>query len=75
MAEAVVLHLVVIFAIMIPSFVLAVVPQYAVVHVSGIASIIALIHVLLGALAASLGLWLVLSWRSQGLKGCNNRKK
>ncbi len=75
MAVAVVLHLTVIFAIMIPSFVLAVIPEFVVAHVYGIMSIITLIHVPLGIIAVSFGVWFVLAWRFQGLKGCFNRKK
>jgi hypothetical protein len=50
MVVAVILHLIVIFAIMIPSFVLAVIPEYIVLHSSGAVSIITLIHVPFGAL-------------------------
>ena len=75
MAWAVVLHLIVIFAIMIPSLVLAVIPEYVVRHVYGIVSIITLIHVPFGITAVSLGVWFVIAWRYQGLRGCFNRKK
>jgi len=75
MALAVVLHLTVIFAIMVPSFVLAVTPKYVVPHIYGIVSIITLIHVPLGIIAVSFGAWFVIAWRFQGLKGCFNKKK
>jgi len=75
MAWAVVLHLIAIFAIMIPSLVLAVIPEYIIRHSFGIASIITLIHAPLGITAVSLGAWFVIAWRYQGLKGCFNRKK
>lgn len=75
MAAAVVLHLILIFSIMVPAFVLALIPVFIVPHVSGWTSVITLIHVPLGVSAVSLGLWLSLSWRMKGLKGCFKRKK
>ena len=75
MAWAVVLHLIVIFAIMIPSLVLAVIPEFIIRHTYGIVSIITLIHVPFGIIAVSFGVWFVIAWRFQGLKGCFNRKK
>jgi membrane-associated HD superfamily phosphohydrolase len=61
MSAAVVLHLVVVFAIMIPSFVLAVIPGYVIPNFSGIISVVSLVHAVAGALAGSLGVWLVAS--------------
>ena len=75
MTSALVLHLAMIFAIMTPAFVLAIVPEFVVLHVSGIISIVALIHVPLGIAAVSLGIWLVFSWRFKGSKTCFNRKR
>jgi uncharacterized membrane protein YozB (DUF420 family) len=75
MAWAVVLHLIAIFAIMVPSFVLAVVPEFIVKNIYSVVSIITLIHVPFGLTAVSLGTWFVVAWRSQGLKGCFSRKK
>jgi len=75
MAWATILHLIVIFAVMIPSFVLAVIPEYIVPHFSGLVSIITIVHVPLGLSAATLGVWFVLAWRFQGLRGCANRKR
>ena len=75
MAWAVILHLIVIFAIMIPSFFLAVIPEYVVPHFYGVVSIITLIHVPFGIMAVSFGAWFAVAWRIQGLKGCFNRKK
>lgn len=75
MAVAVVLHLIMIFAIMIPSFVLAVFPDFIVPNVSGMISVVSVIHVVAGALAVSLGVWLVASWRFQDLKGCFTKKR
>jgi uncharacterized membrane protein YozB (DUF420 family) len=75
MALAVALHLIAIFSVMVPSFLLAVIQQYIVPHFFGIISILSLIHVPLGIIAASLGVWFVVAWRLQGLKGCFNRKR
>jgi hypothetical protein len=75
MEWAVALHLIAIFAIMVPSFVLAVIPEYVGRHFFWVVSIIALVHVPLGIAAASLGVWFVVGWRIQGLKGCFNRKR
>ena len=75
MAVAVVLHLALVFAIMIPSFVLAIVPDFIVPNVYGLTSVVTLVMVVAGALAVSLGIWLVDSWRFQGLKGCFNKKR
>ncbi len=75
MASALGLHLTVIFAFMVPAMVLALIPVFVVPHLSGLTSIITLIHVPLGITAVSLGLWLVLSWRNSGLKSCFERKK
>ena len=75
MAWAVALHLIAIFAVMVPSFLLAVIQQYIVPHFFGPISILSLVHVPLGVIAASLGIWFVAAWRLQGLKGCFNRKR
>lgn len=74
MTMAVFLHLTMIFTIMIPAFALAVLPDFVILHFSGVTSIVSLIHVPLGVISVSIGLWLVLSWRLRGLKGCFNRK-
>lgn len=76
MAAAVVLHLTMVFYIMIPSFVWAVIPDYIVPAPLAITSVVGLIHGILGTIALSLGVWLVASWRfRKNLKGCFNRKK
>lgn len=76
MTAALALHLAMIFTVMIPSFVLALIPVFIIPHVLGFTSIATLIHVLLGVAAVSLGLYLVLSWRFRGgLEGCFARKK
>ena len=75
MAWAVVLHFTAIFTIMIPSPVLAVIPEYIILHSYGVVSIITIIHVPFGITAVLLGAWFVIAWHYQGLKGCFNRKK
>jgi uncharacterized membrane protein YozB (DUF420 family) len=75
MAAAVFLHLAIIFSVMIPAFAVAVVPQYVIPHVSGIVSIISLIHVPAGIIAVALGLWLVVSWRFGNVKNCFKKKR
>jgi uncharacterized membrane protein YozB (DUF420 family) len=76
MALAVGVHLLAIFAVMIPSFVLAVVPSYIVPEPLLLTSVAGLIHAVLGVAAISLGVYLVAAWRvSGGLQGCFTRKK
>ncbi len=75
MFAAVVLHLAMVFAIMIPSFVLAIVPSFIVPNVYGLTSVVTLIMLVTGAVAVSLGVWLVASWRLHGLKGCLKKKR
>jgi uncharacterized membrane protein YozB (DUF420 family) len=76
MTSAVVIHLVAIFAIMIRSFVQAIVPEFILVNPIELVSIVSLIHGVLGATAAILGTWRVVSWRfRKDLTGCINKKK
>jgi len=75
MSAALVLHLTMIFAIMVPAFAVAIVPVFVVPHVSGLTSLVSLVHAPLGVASVSLGIWLVASWRVKGLKGCFNKKK
>ena len=75
MFTAVVLHLASVFAIMIPSFVLALVPDFIVPNVYGLTSVVTLVMVVTGALAVSLGVWLVASWRFHDVKGCFKKKR
>jgi len=75
MAWAVVLHLVFTFSIMLPSLVLAVIPEYIAVNAAIAVSIITLIHVPFGILALSLGTWFVISWRFRVLKSCFRRRR
>ncbi len=76
MAGALIIHLIMIFYVMIPSFVYAVVPHYILVAPQEIVSIIGLIHGILGPIAVVLGIGLVATWRFQkNVEGCFKRKK
>jgi uncharacterized membrane protein YozB (DUF420 family) len=75
MSLALIVHLIFIFTIMVPSFVLAIIPEYFLRNIFGAISIISLIHVPLGILAFTFGLWLVVAWRLKGVKSCVDRKK
>ncbi len=76
MAAAVFLHTVMIFSIMIPSFVLAVIPEYIVPSPIELTSIVGLIHAILGSTAVALGAVLVAAWRfKKDFTGCFARKK
>jgi len=75
MSIALILHLIVIFAIMVPSFALAIIPEYLLRNSFGSVSIISLIHVPFGALAFLFGLWFIIGWHLSGLNGCFKLKK
>jgi hypothetical protein len=76
MAAAVVLHLTMVFYIMIPSFVLAVIPNYFVPNPLSLVSVVGVIHGIIGTIALSFGVWFVASWRfRRNLQGCFNKKK
>ena len=76
MAVAVVLHLTMVFYVMIPSFVLAVIPDYTVPVPFSLVSVAGVIHGVLGATALSLGVSFVASWHfRKNLQGCFNKKK
>ena len=75
MAVALVLHLIMIFAIMIPSFAIAVVPSYIIPFPLELISIIGLLHGIAGILVMLLGGWLVAAWHfSKEFTGCFKRK-
>ena len=74
MATAVFLHLIVIFSLMVPAFG-AILPQFVIPKVTGLVSVASLIHVAAGATAASLGVWLVVSWRFGNVQSCFKRKR
>ena len=76
MALATVLHLVLVLYVMIPSFVMAEIPDYVVPTPLSITSVVGLIHGILGTTALSLGVWFVASWGfRKNIKGCINKKK
>ena len=76
MTSAVVIHLVAIFAIMVRSFVQAIIPEFILVNPVELVSIVSIIHGVLGATAAILGTWRVASWRlRKDLTGCINKRK
>lgn len=76
MALATVLHLAMVLYVMIPSFVVAVIPDYVVVTPFALASVVGVIHGILGTTALSLSVWLVVSWRfRKNLKECFIKKK
>ncbi|HLN89437.1 MAG TPA: hypothetical protein VK253_05165 [Candidatus Binatia bacterium] len=76
MATAVILHLSMISYVMIPSFALAVIKENIIPAPLGMISIVSIIHVILGATGASLGVWIVVSWRfKKNIQGCIRRKK
>ena len=74
MTVAVVSHLVMIFAIMTPSF-LVIVPEFIIRAPLDTTSIVGLIHGVTGTIAAVLGVFLVTAWHfSKDLSGCFKRK-
>lgn len=76
MALATVLHLTMVLYVMIPSFVLAVIPDYVIPAPLAITSVVGLIHGILGTTALSFGVWFVGSWGfRKNIKGCINKKK
>jgi uncharacterized membrane protein YozB (DUF420 family) len=76
MASALILHLVAILVIMIPSFVLAVVPEFIIPDPLMMISLVGLIHGITGVLAIILGGYLVAAWRFQlDVSGCFKRKQ
>lgn len=76
MTAAFVLHLSMVFYIMIPSLVWAVIPEYIVPAPLDIVSVVGLIHGILGTITLSMGVWIVASWRfNKNIQGCINRKK
>ncbi len=76
MAGAVFLHLVTILVIMIPSFALAVLPEFIIPEPLMTISLVGLIHGITGVLAVVLGLYLVAAWGFRAdVKGCYRRKQ
>ena len=75
MFSAVVLHLLMVFAIMVPSFVLAIFPEFIVRNFYGVKSVVTLVMTGAGGVAVPLGIWLVVSWRFHDLKDCFKKKR
>jgi len=76
MAIALVLHLVTILVIMIPSFTLAVVPEFIIPDPTMVISLVGLIHGVTGIIAVVLGGYLVAAWRFKtDSSGCFKRKQ
>lgn len=76
MASAVGLHLITILAVMIPSFVLAIVPEYIVPEPLMLVSLAGLFHGVLGLAAVGLGIFLVAAWGfKKNVQGCFARKR
>lgn len=76
MAAATFLHLALIFAIMVPSFVLALIPVYVALEPLTLVSLVGLMHAITGTIAVILGVWLVAVWRfRRDFSGCFKHKK
>jgi uncharacterized membrane protein YozB (DUF420 family) len=75
MAEALILHLIMIFAIMTPSFAYTVVPSYIIPFPLELISIVGLFHGIAGIAVIILGGWLVAAWHfNKKFTGCFKRK-
>jgi len=75
MAVALILHLIMIFVFMIPSFAYEVVPSYIIPFPLELISIVGLFHGIAGIAAIILGCWLVAAWHfSKEFTGCFKRK-
>jgi hypothetical protein len=75
MLVAVVLHIIMIFAVMLPSLVSSVIPLIL-VNSSTAVTIVAPLHGITGIIAAVLGVWIVTSWRLRAsLQYCAAKKK
>jgi uncharacterized membrane protein YozB (DUF420 family) len=76
MASAFLLHVILIFAIMIPSLVIAIIPEFILVAPLELASIVVIIHAILGSSTFALGGYVVFAWHfKKDFQGCFNRKK
>lgn len=75
MLTAVVLHIIMILTIMLPSFVLAIIP-HILADKSAVLTIVAPLHGIMGITAAVLGVWIVASWRLRtSLRYCTPKRK
>jgi uncharacterized membrane protein YozB (DUF420 family) len=75
MLTAVILHVIMILAVMLPSFILGVIPLIL-ANTSFALTIMAPLHGIMGIIAAVLGVWIVASWRLRtSLQYCMPKKK
>jgi hypothetical protein len=75
MFTAVILHVIMILAVMLPSLVLGVIPLIL-TNTSIVVTIVAPLHGIMGIIAAVLGVWIVASWRLRAsLRYCIPKKK
>ena len=76
MSAALILHLIMAVYVMVPSFVLAIIKEYIIPDPFSEVSVIGLIHGVLGSIALSFGLWIVVSWHFRmNIQSCIARKK
>lgn len=76
MASAVAIHLITILAIMIPSFVLAIVPEFIIPEPLLLVSLSSLFHGIFGLIAIGLGVYLVAAWGfRKNVQGCFKHKR
>ncbi len=76
MAWAVALHVVMVFGLMVPSFVLALLPEFIFVNPLELVSVVSLFHEVTGAIALGLGVWFVVSWHfRRDFSGCVAKRK
>jgi uncharacterized membrane protein YozB (DUF420 family) len=76
MASAVALHLITVLAVMIPSFVLAIIPEYIFPEPLMLVSLAGLMHGVLGLITVGLGIYLVAAWGfRRNVQGCFARKR
>lgn len=76
MSVALIMHLITVFAIMIPFFILAIIPDYIVTTPLVLTALIGLFHGITGILTAVLGVLLVATWHFQpDLKPCFRKKQ
>jgi hypothetical protein len=75
MTVSVILHLITIFVIMVPSFLIGLVPKIEKLPFE-VNTFLVPVHVVTGSIAAALGVWIVASWRFQkSLEFCAPKKK
>jgi hypothetical protein len=74
MLTAVILHIIMMLAVMLPSFVLGVIPLIL-ANTSAVVTVVGPLHGIMGIIAAVLGVWIVASWRLRAsLQYCGRGK-